>query len=467
MTGHLTDDQLRALQTAARAAVDYRDGLEAALARPEVTPEEAMARFRMALPDDGAAADLVIDDMLARAEGGIHQMAAPSFFAYVCGASHPVGMAADMLVSAWGQNAASSVESPAVAAMERSVCDWVLDLLDLPRDSGVGHVTGASVANVSGVLAARHALLAARGWDVEEDGMFGAPRFPVLLGADAHSATTAALRYAGIGSGQVIRVATDDQGRMKPEALAVALEACECPPLVILQAGQINTGAFDDFDTIIPMVHDKSGWVHVDGAFGLWVHAVPELAHRLSGVDRADSWAVDLHKWLNAPFDAGMVIVRKRDALIAAMSARGAYLPEGTALWEPSDSTPELSRRARGVPSYAILRHLGRKGVQEMVRRHCMLAQRIADRVGSLPGVQVLNDIHCNQVAVTLGSGPEGDALTQRVLTRVQERGKVYPSHGAWRGRQIIRISVIGYAMQDRHADLLVSELEEALRFES
>lgn len=467
MAGHLTEDQKRAVETAAREAVSYREGLSDALARPTITPEEAMGRFRTELEDHGRPAEAVISEMVEQAEGGIHQMTAPTFFAYVCGASHPVGMAADMLVSAWGQNAASSSESPAVAAMERAVCDWVLDLLNLPLDSGAGIVTGASVANVSGVLAARHALLAAQGWDVEEDGLFGAPAFPVLLGQDAHSATTAALRYAGIGSGKVTRVATDDQGRMRTDAVRDALAGCTQPPLVILQAGQINTGSFDPFDEIISRVHEKGGWVHVDGAFGLWVHAVPELAHRLRGVEQADSWAVDLHKWLNAPFDAGMVIVRDRSNLIASMSARGAYLPEGTALWEPSDSTPELSRRARGVPSYAILRHLGRAGVQDMVRGHCKLAERIADGLRAVPGVQVLNDIACNQVALTIGEGEAGDALTHRVLARVQDRGKVYPSHGAWHSRQIIRISVIGYAMEEQHADLLVAEIADAVKAET
>ena len=234
---------------------------------------------------------------------------------------------------------------------------------------------------------------------------------------------------------------------------------------MILQAGQINTGAFDPFDALLPLVHDRQGWVHVDGAFCVWLASVPELAPRLAGVAAADSWAVDLHKWLNAPYDAGVAIVRDRAPLVAAMSARGAYLPDLTAQWEPPDSTPELSRRARGVPSYAILRHLGREGVEEMVLRHCRLAQSIAAAVSAEPGLTVLNEIHSNQVAITCGEGPEGDALTQRVLARVQERGRVYPSHGAWAGRRIIRVSVIGYAMQQEDADLLSSEIVAAHRW--
>jgi glutamate/tyrosine decarboxylase-like PLP-dependent enzyme len=316
-----------------------------------------------------------------------------------------------------------------------------------------------------GVMAARHALLAAQGWDVEAEGLFGAPEFPVLIGDDAHSAPLAALRYAGLGADRAVSVPTDTQGRIEPEAFRTALGRCTAPPLVILQAGQINTGSFDPFDELIPLVHEKQGWVHVDGAFGLWLAAVPDLAPRLAGVTLADSWAVDLHKWLNAPYDAGVAIVRDRSPLVSAMSARGAYLPDLTAHWEPPDSTPELSRRARGVPSYAILRHLGRDGVREMIRRHCNLAQSIADRLSAEPGLTVLNEIHSNQVAITCGEGPYGDALTQRVLKRVHDQGKVYPSHGVWAGRQIIRASVIGYAMQQDDADLLSSEIIAAHRW--
>ena len=273
------------------------------------------------------------------------------------------------------------------------------------------------------------------------------------------------MRYAGLGAQYPTRVETDSEGRISVDAFRAALDACTAPPLVVLQAGQINTGAFDDFDTLIPLVHARGGWVHVDGAFGLWVAAVPELAHRLAGVEQADSWAVDLHKWLNAPYDAGVVIVRDRAALVAAMSARGAYLPGVTRHWEPSDSTPELSRRARGVPSYAILRHLGRAGVREMIARHCRLAERIAATLAAEPGIHVLNQIHSNQVAFACGEGSEGDAQTTRVLARVQERAKVYPSHGEWAGRKIIRASVIGYAMHEADVDLLCAEIIDAWRW--
>ena len=461
----LTAPQARALDLASAAARGYREELPRMPARPTRGLDEVAGRFIAPLPETGQPEDAVIAQILRDAEGGIHQMARPSFFGYVLGGSHPVGVAADFLVSAWGQNAGSSFETPAVTGMERAVCTWVIDLLGLPPGSGVGLVTGGTVANMVGVMAARHALLAAQGWDVEADGLIGAPEVPVLIGRDAHSAPFAALRYAGFGAARARKVATDGEGRIDPAALRAALAETTAPPLVILQAGQINTGGFDPFAELIPMVRERHGWVHVDGAFGLWLAAVPELAGRLAGVADADSWAVDLHKWLNAPFDAGMVIVRDRAPLVASMSARGAYLPDPTAHWEPADSTPELSRRARGVPSYAILRHLGRAGVREMVARHCRLAERIAGTLSAEPGIAVLNRIHANQVAIACGEGAAGDALTTRVLHRVQARGRVYPTHGEWAGRKIIRASVIGYAMHEADADLLAAEIIDAHRW--
>jgi glutamate/tyrosine decarboxylase-like PLP-dependent enzyme len=461
----LTGDEAGAFETAYRAALAYRQTLPDRPARPAIGLDEAVPRFRKALPEDGVSAQEVIAQIVRDADEGLHQMAAPTFFGYVLGASHPVGVAADFLVSAWGQNAGSAYETPSITGMERAVCDWVIGLLALPRESGAGIVTGGTVANMVGVMAGRHALLAAHGWNVEEKGLFGAPAFPILIGRDAHSAPFAALRYAGLGAQFPTRVETDSEGRIKVDAFRAALDACAAPPLVVLQAGQINTGAFDPFDKLIPLVRERAGWVHVDGAFGLWLAAVPELADRLAGVQEADSWAVDLHKWLNAPFDAGMVIVRDRPSLVAAMSAWGAYLPATTDHWEPTDSTPELSRRARGVPSYAILRHLGRSGVREMITRHCRLAERIAQTLASEPGVHVLNQIHSNQIAIACGDGTDGDTQTMRVLRRVQERAKVYPTHGEWAGRKIIRASVIGYAMHESDVDLLAGEIIEAWRW--
>jgi len=452
-------DDRRAMEAAARHAIAFREGLDAGPARPNLRPAEIVSRFGGHLPDSGASAVSVIEALARDALDGVHPHTSPRFFGYVCGGSMPVGTAADFLVSAWGQNAASSWESPSVAVIEQTVCRWCLDLMGLPAESGVGICTGATVANTQAIMAARDALLARQGWDAGERGLFGAPEIPVLVGADAHSAPLAGLRYAGFGLGRAIRVQTDDQGRIRLDELDQALSGCSNPPLVVLQAGQINTGAFDPFAEAIPLIHRHKGWVHVDGAFGLWLNAVPGLRDRLKGVEGADSWAVDLHKWLNAPYDAGLSIVRDRGALVASMSARGAYLPEVGKTWEPSESILELSRRARGVPSYAILRHLGASGVRAMIARHCALAEYLARRLAEGSGFTVLNDVVSNQVAIACAD----DATTQRVLDRVQANGRVYPSHGVWRGRKIIRCSITNHATDRADIDVLVAELRAAL----
>ncbi|MEM8541307.1 MAG: aminotransferase class V-fold PLP-dependent enzyme [Pseudomonadota bacterium] len=463
MTG-LTPEEVKAFDIAHQKAVSYRQSIGDRQVPPRVGLDQAMQHFRQPLDETGQPADQLITSLADDADGALNQMSSGSFHGYVLGGSMPVGVAADMLVSAWGQNAGSAFETPAISGMERAVCDWCINLMGLPSDAGVGLVSGGSVANTVGVMAARNGLLAKQNWDVEEKGLYGAPEIPILIGDDAHSAAFAALRYAGFGSGRAIRVETDQQGRILTDAFKQALDACKAPPLVLLQAGQINTGAFDPFAELIPLVHEKGGWVHVDGAFGLWVAAVPELRSRLAGVESADSWAVDLHKWLNAPFDAGLAIVRDRAPLVSSMSARGAYLPDKTAHWEPADSTLELSRRGRGVPSYAILKHLGRKGVRELVGRHCYLAQMIADRLSEEPGLTVLNEVASNQVALTCGNEKDGNSQTQAVLRNIQARGKVYPTHGEWRGRFIIRVSVIGYATKQQHAELVIDEIVSAWR---
>ena len=450
------------MQAAGRYSVAYRDGITERPVPPREGLDQSVPRFRSALPEEGMDADKVIEHIAMDADAGLSQMSSPNYYGYVLGGSHPAGVAADMLVSAWGQNVGSSSETPAITGMERAVCDWSLELLGLPVDCGVGIVTGATVANTQGVMAARHALLAKRGWDVEERGLFGAPEVPVLIGDAAHSAPFAALRYVGFGAARATRVEVDAEGRIRPEAFQKALKDCNAPPLVILQAGQINSGAFDPFSELIPAVHDMDGWVHVDGAFGLWLAAVPELKNRLAGVERADSWAVDLHKWLNAPFDAGLCIVRERAPLVASMSARGAYLPGPTEHWEPSDSVIELSRRARGVPSYAILRNLGKSGVREMVLRHCRLAEYLAGEISKISGLKILNKIASNQVSICCSESPNTNAKTMETLAIVQRNGRVYPTHGEWNGHQTIRVSIIGYATQKEHIDLLISEIKAA-----
>lgn len=460
----LDQSQEAALREAFESAVEYRRTINQRPVPPQLSLYEAVGRFRTPLAEKGQDGEEVIRKIAADAEAGLSHMPSPNYFGFVLGGSHPVGVAADILVSAWGQNSGSAAETPTITGMERAVCDWVIEMLGLPPESGAGIVTGASVANMVGIMTARNALLAREGWDVEERGLFGAPEIDVMIGDAAHSAPFAALRYAGFGAGRVTRVKTDDQGRIAPDAFRAAVDRCKGPVLAVLQAGQINTGAFDPFAELVPMVHEKGGWVHVDGAFGLWLAAVPELAPRLAGVADADSWAVDLHKWLNAPFDAGMVISRYRQPLVDSMTARGAYLPDTSEHWEPTDSTPELSRRARGVPSYAIMRHLGKSGIREMIARHCALARYLAEKLSQEPGIHVLNEIASNQVAIRCGEGPEAGELTRAVLKIVQQRGKVRPTHGEWLGDAIIRVSIICYATMQENIDLLADEIITAWR---
>lgn len=458
----ITDDEIAAVRAATEAGIAYRQSLVTRPISPAMDPEGAGQTFAAALPDDGVPAPQIIADLVNKGDAGLMQHCSPRFFGYVVGASHPTGLAADILTGAWAQVTGYNATSPTTAAIENTLCRWVIDLLQLPSDSGAGIVTGATMANTCGVLAARNALLRRHNWDVEAQGLFDAPKIHVLIGAEAHSATAAALRYAGMGADRVIRIPTDDQGRMRADAYEDAIRDLSGPTLTILQAGHINSGAFDPFDQIIPVAREHQSWVHVDGAFGLWINAVPELAHRSKGVENADSWAVDLHKWLNAPYDAGMVITRDRDPLVSSMSAKGAYLPGLGDAWDPNDSTPELSRRARGVPSYAILRALGAAGLREMVAGHCRQATTVARALTGIDGITVLNDVASNQVAFYCGTPDTRDTVTPLVLQHIHDAGRVYPSHGAWRGGAIIRVSVIAHSTTDADIDELCKAITTA-----
>lgn len=460
----LKQDELNAFKLAFEHSVSYRNDVSDRAIEPQIDAAEAAQRFGGDLGEIGEAADDVIKDMISKGEDGLMQMISPRFFGYVIGASHPVGAAADMLSSGWAQVSGYAELTPTVSVMENKVCEWVIDLLGLPEESGAGIVTGATQGNTVAVMAARNALLKRHNWDVEKQGLFDAPKIQVLIGDEAHSATAAALRYAGLGSERVHKVKTDEQGCIQTDDFRDVIQNLEGPILVILQAGHINSGGFDPFSEIIPIAREKNAWIHVDGAFGLWVHAVPELAHRLAGVEDADSWAVDLHKWLNAPYDAGMVITRDREPLVSSMSAKGAYLPSESGVWDPNDSTPELSRRARGVPSYAILRTLGKKGVRDMVAGHCEMAKWVAAQLRDMPEITVLNDVTCNQIAFCCGDGDARDELTQKVLKAIHDEGRVYPTHGQWRGGEIIRVSVIGHKTTKSDVEELVASTRNAIR---
>lgn len=436
------------LLEAARFAAIFRAG-DRVRTHPEASYAEAVAAFDGAVPEQGEAAVDVLRELVRRAEPGLHATTGPRFFGWVIGNSHPMGVAADWLTSAWGQNAANHVAAPAAAAAETVAARWLLDLLRLPPEASLGFVTGATMANFVGLAAARGEVLRRAGWDVEEKGLFGAPPVRVLIGADAHTTVVSALQYLGFGQTSLVRVATDGAGAMRPEAFERALPDGG-PLIVVTQAGQINTGAFDPHERIVPLARARGAWVHVDGAFGLWARACPARAELARGVDAADSWATDGHKWLQAPFDCGYVIVRDAEAHRRAVTIAASYLPPVSgAERDPSHYVPELSRRARGFATWALLRHLGRAGIAAMVERHCAQAALLAALLKDEPGIAVLNEVVLNQLVVRFGDGESdaaGDALTLAAIAALQADGTCFAGGARWRGRWVMRVSIIGHS---------------------
>jgi glutamate/tyrosine decarboxylase-like PLP-dependent enzyme len=441
---------------AAEHAADFRAALPRRVQRPRQTYAQALTGFAEATPEAGTEAQIVLEDLVARATLGLHAMAGPRFFGWVIGNSHPMGVAADMLTSAWGQNAGNHVASPAAAACESVAARWLLDMLDLPRESSVGFVTGATIANFVGLAAARSETLRRLGWDVEAQGLFGAPEITVLIGAEAHITVFSALQFLGFGGARVVKIAVDDQGAMLPEAFETAMHAAKNDPavIVIAQAGQINTGAFDPFPEIAAAARrHKNVWIHVDGAFGLWARTAPLRAPLADGVELADSWATDGHKWLQTPYDCGFAVVRDAEAHRRAMTIAASYLPPVAAgERDPSHFVPELSRRARGFATWAMLKHLGRTGIAAMVERHCRYAALLAEKLRDEKdrGIAILNDVVLNQVIVRFGAdlSPEaGDRATAGTVAALQRDGTCFAGTAQWQGRTVMRLSVISGSM--------------------
>lgn len=434
---------------AADEAARYRNSISDRPHRPRQDYAAASAAFEEALPEAPTEPRAVIEELVARAEPGLHLMTGPRFFGWVIGGSHPVGVATDMLTSAWGQNAGNHAATPAASAAEAIAARWLVELLDLPLESSVGLVTGATVANFTCLAAARGEVLRRQGWDADAQGLFGAPPIAVLIGDDAHTTVFSALQFLGLGHDRVVRIATDEQGCIRPDAFVAALAAVDGPAIAILQAGQINTGAFDNFAELIPAAKAKGAWVHVDGAFGLWARACPEKRPLAVGVELADSWATDGHKWLQTPYDCGYAIVRDALAHRRAMTISASYLSSALAgERDPNHFVPELSRRARGFATWAMIKHLGRSGIAELVERNCNAAAEIARMLAARSGIGVLNAVQLNQVIVRFGEGlaPEvADRMTQDVIALLQEEGKIFVGGAQWRGRQVMRISVSNY----------------------
>lgn len=441
----MSDDWRDLLTPAVEHAARYRESLAGDSGRPAKSYQQLRTELMEPLPDTGAASAAVLEELVNRTEGGLMPITGPRFFGWVMGASHPAGVAADWMVSAWGQNAGYHSPTPAMAAIEEVAEAWLLDILDLPRESRIGFATGATVANATCLAAARTRVLLDVGWDPDADGLFGAPPVEVLIGADAHSSLFSSLQQIGFGYNRVTRIETDGQGRMLASALEAAISKGRGPRIVIAQAGQINTGAFDPFEEIVRLAKGAGAWLHVDGAFGLWARAAPSLRVLTQGVEGADSWATDGHKWLQVPYDCGFAIVRDREAHQRSMTQWSSYLPSiGADDRVPSAYVPELSRRARGAPVWAMLKALGREGVAELVARHCALARRMAEKLATGSGVRISNDVVLNQVIVSFG---EGDAearraATEAVIERVQEDGTCFVGGASWKGEWVMRVSV-------------------------
>ena len=453
------DPRYDVLSDAARLARSYVDSLGERPVGATATLEELRAALGRGLTEEGEDPRTVIGDLARDADPGLIASAGPRYFGFVIGGSLPVAMAADWLVSAWDQNGGGYVVSPSLSVAEEVASGWVLDLLGLPAEASVGFVTGCQMAHFTCLAAARHAVLRDAGWDVEADGLQGAPEVRVITGEHAHVTVACACRMLGLGAGRVRSVPADEQGRMLLPELRAELSRHEGPAIVVAQAGEINTGAFDPIGEIADACRERGAWCHVDGAFGLWAAASPALRPLIAGYERAHSWATDGHKWLNVPYDCGIAMVADREAHRAAMTSTSAYIPEHDEdiPWG-YDWNPEFSRRARGVPVYAALRSLGRAGVARLIDECCAHARRIAAPLAAAEGVEVLNDVVLNQVLVRFG---DDDEVTGAVIDAVQRDGTCWLSGSTFRGRAVMRISVVGWQTTagdvDRSADAILA----------
>lgn len=435
-----SDDRTRALDAAHLRATAFLATLDDRPVWPRASLDEMLQAFGGPLREEGLDPALVVEEIASRADPGLVAIPGGRFFGFVIGGTHPAALAADWLVSAWDQNSGSATLTPTTVAMERVAGQWMLDLFGLPDSSSVGFVTGGQMANFTCLATARNAVLARAGWDLTEEGLRGSPAVRFVVGADRHGSIDRAARFLGFGRNELIVVDSDDQGRMRPGALRKTLDDTSGPLIVCLQAGEVHTGAFDDFASLIPIAHEHGAWVHVDGAFGLWAAASPSLQRLTTGVELADSWATDAHKTLNVPYDCGMAIVRDPADSIAAFRTGGDYLVY-TSL-DPWDVTPELSRRARGVPAWAAMRSLGRRGIARLIDRLHENAVSMASGLASIDGIRVLNEVDYTQVMFCLDSDEATRALGEAVLAE----GTAALTGAAWRGRAALRCSMSSWA---------------------
>jgi len=440
-------------------AAEFLNGLPERPVHADADVDAVAAALGGPLPEHGGEPMEVVDQLITAAEPGLVAMPSPRFFGWVIGGVLPAALGADWLTSLWDQNAGLLVSSPAAAAAERVAAGWLLDLLDLPAEAGVGFVTGGMMANFTCLAAARHEVLRRVGWDVKADGLQGAPEVRVLVGAERHDSIDVAVRYLGLGEARSVVVPADAQGRIDVTSLETSLaDRAGRPTILCLQAGNVHSGAFDDFATAVDLGHRYGAWVHVDGAFGLWAAAAPGRRHLVAGTAGADSWATDAHKTLNVPYDNGLAIVANSSALYAAVGMHAAYLIQDERP-DPLSAVPEMSRRARGFTVWAALRSLGRSGIANMVEGFCARASEFAARLSEIDGVTVVNDVVFTQVCVSFGD----DATTREVARRLVADGTAWMTASVWRGQAILRISVSNWRTTSEDVDRSVAAIRRAM----
>ena len=444
-------DMKQLLTATTERSLAYLDSLEDRSVAPKPAAVEGLSAFDVPLQENSIPATDVLRELDEIGTPATMAMAGPRFFGFVIGGSLPAALAANWLAGAWDQNTGLFISTPGTSKIEQVALRWLLDVLDLPRDCAGAFVTGTTVAHITALAAARHAVLKKVGWNVEADGLFGAPPITVITSAEAHPTLYKALGVVGLGRNRVVKVPTDAQGRMRADAFPTI----SGPTIVCLQAGNVNTGSFDPIAELGPRARAAGAWVHIDGAFGLWARVAPTRAHLARGMEHADSWATDAHKWLNVPYDSGVAFVRDGDALRQAMAVTAEYLPTETKQRNPSDFTPELSRRARGVDVWAAMRSLGRSGISEMVERHCRQARLFATGLARL-GYEILNEVALNQVLVSFGT----PAQTKRMIAAIQADGTMWAGETLWQGRTAMRISVIGWSTTDADVEKCLDAIQ-------
>jgi glutamate/tyrosine decarboxylase-like PLP-dependent enzyme len=470
-TAKIAPDLRQALASAYQHALSHLETLDETSVAATADLKTLRGQICKQLTREGMAPEQVIEELVRDVSGGLLGSASGRFFGWVIGGVLPAAMAADWLTSAWQQNAAMYACSPAASVVEETVGSWLKEILRLPSSASFALVSGCQMAHVTCLAAARHALLARRGWDVEAEGLFGAPPIRILSSSERHGSFERAVRMLGFGHARIRLLPVDGEGRLAPEALAAELETDPAAPtIVLLQAGDINIGAYDSFATLIPIARRYQAWVHVDGAFGLWAAASPRLQHLVEGVEQADSWATDGHKWLNVPFDSGFAFVADPEAHRASLAIRAAYLTHATEARDQVEWNPEWSRRSRCFPAYAALRQLGRDGLAELIERCCQHAHSLVMGIGALPGAEVLWEPVINQGLVRFlnpmpgATAEDHDRWTDEVIAKILATGEAFFGGTTWRGQRAMRISVCNWRTSDADVERVVKVVARVLQ---